>query len=549
MSRKIFGIDLGTTYSCISYVDEFGKPVIIPNSEGELTTPSVVYFESPSNVVVGRTAKEHSDIFPERVVSCIKRSMGSDVWEFECDGTLYKPQEISAFILRKLAADAAAAIDGSVEDVVITCPAYFGVNQKGATRQAGELAGLNVRYIIPEPTAAALAYLAERRENGTVMVYDLGGGTFDVTLIEFADGDIRVISTDGDDKLGGRNWDETIVDYFVSSFCEQTGAEPSDLYDDRELYQELVTSAETCKKSLSSRTSYRKNIRTGVYKAQVELSRETFEELTRPLLLRTLTFTADLLEAAARKGAGNVDKLLLVGGSTYMPQVRTGLEEMFGNRFEMLQFRPNQAVAEGAALYGQRLCVENIALEEAGRLTGESVQTLGDLDPDLRDEALRGAASRLGLDQDAAAGAVSNIASKGFGLLVMTEEGPRVRNLIYKDDPVPCEVSETFGTYDEGQTDVELRLMENQCASRETELLEPEFCTELSTVHLMLERPLPVQSPVRVTFRFSGDGLLTLDAAELTDGASLTCRVDTGSVMTPEELDSAAERDSGLVVE
>lgn len=549
MSRKIFGIDLGTTYSCISYVDEFGKPVIIPNSEGELTTPSVVYFESPSNVVVGRTAKEHSDIFPERVVSCIKRSMGSDVWECECDGIIYKPQEISAFILRKLAADAAAAIDGSVEDVVITCPAYFGVNQKGATRQAGELAGLNVRYIIPEPTAAALAYLAERRENGTVMVYDLGGGTFDVTLIEFADGDIRVISTDGDDKLGGRNWDETIVDYFVSSFCGQTGADPSDLYDDRELYQELVTSAETCKKSLSSRTSYRKNIRTGVYKAQVELSRETFEELTRPLLLRTLTFTADLLEAAARKGVGNVDKLLLVGGSTYMPQVRTGLEEMFGNRFEMLQFRPNQAVAEGAALYGQRLCVENIALEEAGKITGESLQTLSDLAPDLRDEALRGAALRLGLDRDAAAGAVSNVASKGFGLLVMTEEGPKVRNLIYKDDPVPCEVSETFGTYDEGQTDVELRLMENQCASRETVLLEPDFCTELSTVHLMLERPLPVQSPVRVTFRFSGDGLLTLDAAELTDGAGLTCRVETGSVMTPEELDNAAERDSGLVVE
>ena len=226
-SQKVFGIDLGTTYSCISYVDEFGKPVIIPNSEGEMTTPSVVYFESPSNIVVGRTAKEHSDIYPERVVSCVKRSMGSDVWEFESDGELYKPQEISAFILRKLAADARAAIDETVEDVVITCPAYFGVNQKEATRQAGELAGLNVRYIIPEPTAAALAYLAERQENGTVLVYDLGGGTFDITLIELKDGDIRVISTDGDDKLGGRNWDETIVDYFVTSFCDQTGADPS----------------------------------------------------------------------------------------------------------------------------------------------------------------------------------------------------------------------------------------------------------------------------------------------------------------------------------
>ncbi len=536
-SGNIFGIDLGTTYSCISYVDEFGKPVIIPNSEGEMTTPSVVYFESPSNIVVGRTAKEHSDIFPDRVVSCVKRSMGSDLWEFECDGTVYKPQEISAFILRKLAADARSAVDETVRDVVITCPAYFGINQKEATRQAGELAGLNVRYIIPEPTAAALAYLADRRENGTVLVYDLGGGTFDVTLITIENGDIHVISTDGDDKLGGRNWDETIVDYFVSSFCDQTGADPSDLYEDRELYQELVTSAETCKKSLSGRTSYRKNIRTGDYKAQVELTRETFEELTRPLLLRTVTFTSDLLETAAHKGAGTVDKLLLVGGSTYMPQVRAGLEEAFGDRFEMMQFRPNQAVAEGAALYGRRLLVEETMFEGTP-----------DVSKEADDAALCEAAARLGVAPEAVCGAVHNVSAKGFGLLVMTEEGPRVRNLIYKDDPVPCEVAETFGTYDEGQTDVELCLMENSCSDRKTELLEPEFCTELSTVRLMLERPLPVHSPVRVTFRFSGDGLLTLEAEEPTDGAALTCRVETGSVMSSEALDEALERDAELHV-
>ncbi len=537
-SENIFGIDLGTTYSCISYVDEFGKPVIIPNSEGEMTTPSVVYFESPSNIVVGRTAKEHSDIFPDRVVSCVKRSMGSDLWEFECDGIVYKPQEISAFILRKLAADAQAVVGETVRDAVITCPAYFGVNQKEATRQAGELAGLNVRYIIPEPTAAALAYLAERRENGTVLVYDLGGGTFDVTLISIENGDIRVISTDGDDKLGGRNWDETIVDYFVSSFCDQTGADPSDLYEDRELYQELVTSAETCKKSLSGRTSYRKNIRTGEFKAQVELTRERFDDLTRPLLLRTVTFTSDLLESAVGKGAGGVDKLLLVGGSTYMPQIRTCLEETFGNRFEMMQFRPNQAVAEGAALYGRRLLAEEAVFEAR----------TPDASKEANKAALREAAEQLGIAPEVVCGAVRNISAKGFGLLVMTEEGPRVRNLIYKDDPVPCDVAETFGTYDEGQTDVELRLMENSCADRKTELLEPEFCTELSTVRLMLERPLPVHSPVRVTFRFSEDGLLTLEAEELTDGAALTCRVETGSIMSPEDLDDALERDAELHV-
>jgi molecular chaperone DnaK len=211
MSKRVYGIDLGTTYSCISYVDEHGKPVVVPNAEGELTTPSVVWFESPESVVVGRTAKDHAIIQRDRVVSTIKPEMGDATSERFIDGKTYRPQEISAHILRKLAKDATTITGDVIEDVVITCPVYFGVTQKEATQQAGAIAGLNVLYVIPEPTAAAVAYGIEATDNQNILVYDLGGGTFDVTLISISAGEIAVIATGGDDRLGGKEWDEKIA--------------------------------------------------------------------------------------------------------------------------------------------------------------------------------------------------------------------------------------------------------------------------------------------------------------------------------------------------
>lgn len=543
--KTVFGIDLGTTYSCISYVDEFGKPVIVHNSEGEMTTPSVVYFESPDNVVVGRTAREHSDIFPDRVVSCVKRGMGDDAWVFDCDGSTYKPQEVASFILRRLAHDAEAATGTPVQDVIITCPAYFGINQKEATRQAGVLAGLNVLGIIPEPTAAALTYIADRKEDQTVLVYDLGGGTFDITLMRLTGNDVTVVATGGDDKLGGRNWDEHIVEYFVSAFCDETNADPDELYADRELFQELVIAAETCKKSLTSQQVFRKAIRAASGKAQVELTRETFETLTKSLFLRTLTLTDDVLAAAAAKGVSDVNKILLVGGSTYMPQVHAGLLEHYGQRFELVQFRPNQSVAEGAALYGQLADAQNLVLDEVAHLSGQRPERLADVADDLREEATNR------VDERAAALSrhdVTNVTPKGFGILVMTEAGPCVRNLIYKDDPIPCETTETFGTWEDGQSSIELTLMETPCADHSVETLEPDFCTELSTLTLLPHAPLPAQSPVRVTFRITRDGLLTLDAEELAHGTTLFCRVEAGSLLTQHDLDDAAERHAQLNV-
>ncbi len=557
-TNPIFGIDLGTTYSCISYVDEHGKPVIIHNAEGEMTTPSVVYFESPTSLVVGKVAKEHSDIFPERVVSCVKRSMGTEHWEFACDGQNYMPQEVASFIIRKLMADTKAVLGLDVREAVITCPAYFGPNQKEATRQAGILAGLHVHYIISEPTAAALAYISEQDVDQTVLVYDLGGGTFDVTLMELKNGHVNVLATGGDDKLGGRNWDEVIVEYLISTFCDNTGADEAEIYEDAELYQEIISAAETGKKSLSSQQVYRKALRVGEHKALLELTRETFMELTAPLFLRTVAFTEDLFAEAAARGHKNIDKLLLVGGSTYMPQIFEGIHDHFGSRCSIMQFHPNQAVAEGAALFAHNLAQKHADKGALPRTSDTAIATNNEEDT-VQNEKLRFAEqqdkasspSESALDaplmQDLSS-LITNVSAKGFGVAVMTDKGLRVRNLLFKNTPLPCSAEETFGTWEEGQANVTLQLMENECSSPEAGLLEIDFCTELSSLQLELDTALPAQSPVQVRFAFSADGLLSIEARDLTHGRSLQAKVQTTSLMDEHAIDASIDKHADMAL-
>ena len=217
---KVFGIDLGTTYSCIAFVNEHGKPEVIPNFDNNRTTPSVVFFDE-DNIIVGEEAKNNIKVYSDQVVSFIKRNMGNSDFIFEYDGNTYKPEEISSYILKKLVKDAEQNLGFEISDVIITCPAYFGINERESTRKAGEIAGLNVRAIINEPTAAALAYGMDKAENKVVLVYDLGGGTFDITMIEIKpDSEINVIVTGGDHDLGGKDWDDKITNYLVQEFAQ-----------------------------------------------------------------------------------------------------------------------------------------------------------------------------------------------------------------------------------------------------------------------------------------------------------------------------------------
>ncbi|NLO38239.1 MAG: Hsp70 family protein, partial [Ruminiclostridium sp.] len=303
---KVFGIDLGTTYSCIAYMDENNKPVVLKNAEGELTTPSVVFFETVNDVTVGSSAKESSKMYPNQVASFVKRSIGQPGFSLNINGVNMAPEEISSYILKKVVNDAMDTLrqegkldaDEIINNVVITCPAYFGVNERNATQVAGEIAGLNVLQIINEPTAAAITYgVMDSSVEKTVLVYDLGGGTFDVTMIHIQPGQIRVICTGGDHNLGGKDWDDRIIMYLAEEFQCQTGISDS-ILDDPETLQELLLSAERAKKMLSSKEKAPVTINHMGERARVELTREKFDDLTADLAVRTISLMNEMFGEA-----------------------------------------------------------------------------------------------------------------------------------------------------------------------------------------------------------------------------------------------------------
>ena len=345
--KRVYGIDLGTTYSAIAYVDEHGKPVIIANQESERITPSVVLFDG-NNIIVGNTAKESAKVEPHRVVSRIKQHMGDPNFVFEYEGQSFSPEDISSFILRKVVGDAEIALGEPITDVVITCPAYFGTAEREATANAGRLAGLNVRAILNEPTAGAIAYGLEQGEDQVVLVYDLGGGTFDITMIEIKDrldpGDLHRRRS----RLGGVLWDEAVVMYLAEQFQAQTG-EASDPLDDPEVLNDLFLQAERGKKTLTQRDKAPFRVTHAGQQARVELDRAKFEEITRHLLDRTIELTHEMLADARDKGYTRFDKIIMVGGATRMPQVRNRLVGEFNVEPEL--YDPDEAVAKGASLY------------------------------------------------------------------------------------------------------------------------------------------------------------------------------------------------------
>ncbi|MDR3349919.1 MAG: Hsp70 family protein [Acidaminococcales bacterium] len=550
-AKKIYGIDLGTTYSCIACLDTHGKPVVLKNSEGDLTTPSVVFFDEGDNVVIGKTAKENSKMYPDAVVSFVKRSMGDPNYLFGYQGKTYRAEEISAYILKKLVADAEQEAGEKITDVVITCPAYFGINEKEATAKAGEIAGLKVHSILAEPTAAAIAWGKANDENKVVLVYDLGGGTFDITMIEVSNKKIEVIVTGGDHNLGGKDWDDALIGYFADQYRQQSGKQDNILAE-LDTYQELQNLAENSKKTLSAREKCPASFIGGGAKIKTELTREKFNEITADLLERTISLTRDMLAEAAKKGFKKFDEILLVGGSTKMPQVGERLKKEFS--VPINSFDPDEAVAKGAAIFGNDLMVNGElkkAIAEATGKKAEDIKDVSQVDAAVMEKAAQKVAGNLGFSVDAVKGAgktITNVISKSFGTDVYDNKGNKsVCNLILKNTSLPCEASDEFCTSVNNQKTVLVEILENEIGEKNVPWDE-NLNILIGQAVLDIPPNMPAGSPLRVTFKLSEDGRLDMEAVELSQNGKIHLTIQTSSVINAEELAEAKLRSCNMKV-
>jgi len=543
--KRVYGIDLGTTYSAIAYVDEHGKPVIVPNQESERITPSVVLFDG-DKVIVGNTAKESAKVEPHRVVTRIKQHMGDPNFVFTYEGQAFSPEDLSSFILRKVVGDAEIALGETIRSVVITCPAYFGTPEREATANAGRLAGLDVRAILNEPTAAAIAYGLEQGENQVVLVYDLGGGTFDITMIEIKDRLIRVICTGGDHRLGGVLWDEAIVMYLAEQFAAQTG-EPTDPLDDPEVLNDLFLQAERGKKTLTQREKAPFRVTHAGHQARVELDRNKFEEITKHLLDRTIELTHEMLADARTKGYTQFDKIILVGGATRMPQVRNRLVAEFNQEPEI--YDPDEAVAKGAALYAlKESLLDQVQDFLATRLSAEGADAqpvdLSQVSEQEVAQALDHLEKELGFTltgpvRELVNTRIVNVLSKSLGVVARNEQSQDVVvYLLPRNAEVPLERMTDFGTDADNQAAVDIRVM-----SGERDSADPLDCQEVGVATLNLPERLPARSPIRVKFAINKDGRLGVSATDLTGGGSIDVEFETEAVMNAEEV---AERSTAL---
>jgi molecular chaperone DnaK len=548
---RVFGIDLGTTYSAIAYVDESGRTTVCRNTDNLETIPSVVFFENESNVVVGSVAKESAVTQPDRVVSLIKREMGTKA-VFDFDGKTHTPESISALILKQLAQDAADYTGGEVAKVVITVPAYFGMLERDATKNAGKIAGLDVIGIVPEPVAAALHYEATTgAQDKTVLVYDLGGGTFDTTVIKVSPNEIEVVCTDGDDRLGGADWDARLVDHLLAVFTDQVppGTDPED---DEEFLQSLAAIAENTKKQLSKVDSRPVVLRGAGAAARIDITRARFEEMTKDLLDKSIDIVRRTLDTLQVKAPGaKVDEVLLVGGSTSMPAVAERLRAEFG--WDPKLHDPHLAVAKGAALYALGRVVHKE--QEAAR-----EQATSTADADVRaEDAVGKLETRTGISagtlSSLAAKQTRNVLPKAFGVKLLDTSDPDwrkneryyVEHLVHANDPVPTGERElNASTVVEGQRAIEIELYEQSGSVAGPEMSENKLLNEgKGTIDGL--PPLPKGSPLHIVMTVDDEGLLALLATEPSTGKVLNINVKV-SVLSNEQVEEATNVVSALTV-
>lgn len=558
MKNGIFGIDLGTTYSCIAYVDEFGKAVTIRNADGEMTTPSVVYFESTEKQIVGTEAKTSMVMEPENTVAFIKREMGSD-FRREIHGVSYSPQEISAKILKKVVGDANAALreqgilkqDEEIKKAVITCPAYFGMAEKDATKNAGIIAGLDVLDIINEPTAAAINYgviNADQKKN--VLVYDLGGGTFDVTIISIGGNSINVVCTGGDPKLGGKDWDNQLKDYLVERWKKEMDTD-EDISEDLETLSALMESAEKAKKTLSTKDTAKIIVNHEGERMKVEITREMYDNMTGRLLERTIELTNSCLKEAEKKGISlaQIDEILLVGGSSRMPQVKAMVEKTYGKPTNL--FDPDEAVAKGAALYAQDINQYQIIIEALAEKTGKSTEQVEKEAKEGMDLHLAAKQAGLSLDCIQASGKldIKNVSSRTYGLVVLNRKKNQdeVANFIFQNDTLPNTVVKRFPMSGDSWG-VSLELYESLS---DQEILEnyEELATEMTVFHMEFDNLVKEGTPIEIQMTLNNSGLITIEAEETKSHKKASFTFQIKNSLDENEMKNAMLRSSASKVE
>lgn len=488
---KIIGIDLGTTNSCVA-VMEGGQPVVIVNSDGARTTPSVVGFAKNGERLIGETAKRQAITNPDNTISSIKRHMGEN-YKVNIEGKAYSPQEISAMVLQKLKADAESYLGETVSEAVITVPAYFNDAQRQATKDAGRIAGLEVKRIINEPTSAALAYGLDNESEQKIMVYDLGGGTFDVSIIEIGGGVIEVLSTNGNTHLGGDDFDQRVIDYLVAEFKK---AEGMDLSKDKMAMQRLKEAAEKAKKELSTVTTTNINLpfitmnQDGPKHLDVTLSRAKFDELTADLVDGTMGPVRQALSDAGLT-ASEIDKVLLVGGSTRIPAVQDAVKKYTGKE-PFKGINPDECVAVGAAIQG-------------GKLAGDE-----------------GAGSVLLLD----------VTPLSLGIETL---GGVATKLIDRNTTIPTNKKQIFSTAEDNQTAVDIHVVQGE---------RPLARDNKTLGQFKLDGIAPARRGVpqiEVTFDIDANGIVNVSAKDLGTGKEQHITITAGSNLSEEEIDRAVK--------
>ena len=542
----VFGIDLGTTYSCIAYIDEYGKAVVLKNREGKPTTPSVVMVESKENIVVGDYAKDSILTDHDKTVQFIKRKMGKECDTVELNGITYTAPEISAYILKKLAADANAELVQTgiildkemIKDVVITCPAYFGMNERQAIKTAGELAGLNVLNIINEPTAAAISYgVSGKNKNETVLVYDLGGGTFDITVMNVSGNNISVICTGGDDQLGGKDWDESLMEYIVERYSEEYGV---DVSEDSETISQLYVDVEEWKRKLSSRESITVVVNGPEGRYREEITRVKFEELTHLLLHRTKNLLDDVLKVAADRGypLSRIDKVLLVGGSTKMPQVAAMLERDY--HVTPIFADPDEAVAKGAAIYAANEKIFNDFVLEEAEKRGVSAEELKEENIRTGEVQRKFASSARGYGCTQIA--ITNVLSRTYGVEARDPSRGnvlRIFNELMINDSLPAKSTDMFSTVTDNQESVIFPLYESRSTDKDMDI---EGRKPLTEIEMKFKDRVPKGTKIEMTMALDNSGLLHIHAVENMYGTVLDTTFQLSNQMTEEEMCVASAR-------